>query len=455
MRCSLALVFVAACFYGETTNDLRKSCGNGVCQGSESCSSCPADCGSCSEVPDAGTPTPDASSTGGYGPQPGITCPAGSVTISPGQDIPTIVENHAAGTTFCVLAGVYSPSRPIQPRPNQKLIGQYGAIIDGANVRMTYDIGSTSIIRGWNCSSDCSGVTVQNLVLRNLSAYNCIGVFGNSPTSVYANNWTIDHNEITGCRAGVALGNLNGATVSNNYIHHNLTTGGGGYSSFRTYNVTFHHNEIAYNAHEQKVCLTHNTVFRDNYVHNQDNGIWYDGENVGSLVEGNLVEDHSGEGIFYEVSGQGVIRNNTVRRSGSHGIFISTSHGVETYGNLVEDSFRGIQYFVACDRESGINPPYVEYEPVYLANNSTHDNVVKIPATSGALANLFTTTACTSSQLAPFLNGSRNLTFQNNHYYAPSLTGAYFIWEGLSGLVPFSTWQSLRQDTTGTIEVKP
>ena len=454
----IACLFSIAACYDESKNmdDVRKTCGNGVCQSNESCSSCPSDCGSCTETPDA--QTPDAQAVGGYGPQASITCPSGAVMIFPGQDIPTVVDGSAPGTTFCIAPGTYSPTRPINPKPNQKLIGQYGAIIDGTSVTMSYDIGSTSIIRGWNCGSDCSGVTVQNLVLRNLAAYSCIGVFGSSPTSTYSNNWTIDHDEMYGCHVGVSLGNLDGATVSNNYIHNNVTTSGsylgGGYSAYQTSNVTFDHNEIASNAHEQKVCLTHNTVFRNNYVHSQDNGIWYDGENVGSLIENNVVEDHTGEGIFYEVSGQGVIRNNTIRRSGSHDIYISTSHGVEIYGNQLEDSFRGIQYFVACDRESGINPPYVMYEPVYLADNNSHDNVVKVPATSGALASMFSSSGCTSTQLAPFLDGSRNLVFQHDAYFAPSVTGAYFIWEGRSGLIPFTSWQGLGEDTTGTMTLR-
>src|ERR1041385_8416675 len=55
-----------------------------------------------------------------YGPQPTITCPTGSVTISPGQDIPSIVDANPAGTSFCIQTGTYAPSRPIMPKSNQK-----------------------------------------------------------------------------------------------------------------------------------------------------------------------------------------------------------------------------------------------------------------------------------------------------------------------------------------------
>ena len=75
--------------------------------------------------------------------------------------------------------------------------------------------------------------------------------------------------------------------------------------------------------------LTSGVTFRNNWVHHNGNGIWYDGDNTGSLIEGNVVEDNAEQGIFYEISGQGVIRNNVIRRSGHNGIFISTSRDLE------------------------------------------------------------------------------------------------------------------------------
>ena len=175
----------------------------------------------------------------GVGPQASITCSASAVNISPGQDIPSFVDSYPEGTSFCVAAGVHFPARPINLKANDMLVGQYGAIIDGTNVTMTYDIGSTSIIRGWNCLTDCSGVTVQNLVIRNLAAYYCIGVYSRDPTAP-SNNWTIDHNEIHGCKTGVSVSNQSGASVTNNYIHHNVgdpsnpspSERGGGYGAY-------------------------------------------------------------------------------------------------------------------------------------------------------------------------------------------------------------------------------
>src|SRR4029079_10682031 len=98
----------------------------------------------------------------------GITCPTGAVNLSPGQDIAAAVSSQPPGTTFCILAGTHYPTSPINPRTGDSLIGQYGAVLDGSpRAPMSYDVLSTSIVRGWNCT-DCSNVTVRNLVVRNL-----------------------------------------------------------------------------------------------------------------------------------------------------------------------------------------------------------------------------------------------------------------------------------------------
>ena len=59
-----------------------------------------------------------------------------------------------------------------------------------------------------------------------------------------------------------------------------------------------------------------NVTFRNNFVHhNAGAGIWYDSDNTGALIEGNRVEDNGWIGIFYEISSDGIIRNNTIRRN--------------------------------------------------------------------------------------------------------------------------------------------
>ncbi len=46
-----------------------------------------------------------------------------------------------------------------------------------------------------------------------------------------------------------------------------------------------------------------------------DPGMWFDGENDAATIANNLIEDHPGNGIMYEVSGSGTITDNIIRRS--------------------------------------------------------------------------------------------------------------------------------------------
>ena len=380
------------------------------------------------------------------GPQSSITCPSGAVDISPGQDITGIVAGSPPGTVFCIRAGVHYPASPINPRSNQSLIGEYGAIIDGSKMApMSYDVGSTSIIRGWNCT-DCTNVTIRNLVVRTLPTYMCVS------SNFGASGWTIDHNDVSGCFWGISGGS--NTVVSSNYIHHNIgdtdpATGfsrGGGYGCYHCSNTTFVNNEIAYNSPGQKITGSTNVTFRENFCHHNGEGIWYDGDNVGSLIEGNLVEDNN-IGIFYEVSGQGVIRDNVVRRSGESGIYISTSRDTEIYGNTLEDNWRGINFFVYCPALGAQYEGSIDHD---LTNNVATDNVIKV----GTLAQSFASSvgissSCSSAQAAPYIDGSKGLVFQHNSYFVPNLTERYWAWG--NSLKSWSEWQGLGQDSTGTL----
>jgi hypothetical protein len=50
----------------------------------------------------------------------------GTVNVSPGSDVPLIVQNSPSGTTFNFAAGVYRLSRPIVPKDNDIFIGASG-----------------------------------------------------------------------------------------------------------------------------------------------------------------------------------------------------------------------------------------------------------------------------------------------------------------------------------------
>jgi parallel beta-helix repeat protein len=375
------------------------------------------------------------------GPQTGVWCPVGAISISPGTNIQTVLHAYPGSTTFCLKAGVHPIASAITPKTGNTFVGEYGAILDGTGWTTTDT--TQAAFRAHN--QDIDNVTIRNLVIRNMPQ-TAIHAFRDS-----SDYWTIDHNEIDHNLNGVAVGNH--SVVSYNYIHHNTGNPdasseilrGGGYSAYRATSTTFSHNEIAYNGPEQKITETANVTFQGNFVHHNFNGIWFDGDNTGAVIEGNRVEDNGRVGIFYEISGQGIIRNNTIRRNAEYGIFISTSKNVETYGNTVEDNLVGIEYFLDCELVGGGT---IGFD---LANNYAHDNSVRVGTTSGSYANGFVyLSSCPSTQVAPYLNGSKNLTFENHRYTVPALTTRYWFW-GLGSPKDWSEWQALRQDAAGTV----
>src|SRR4030095_11900796 len=107
------------------------------------------------------------------------------------------------------------------------------------------------------------------------------------------------------------------------------------------------------------------------------------------------VEDNGNAGIWYEISSDAIIRNNTVRRNDT-GVFISTSKNAQIYNNTLEDNFRGITYFVNCPSVGG---GLIGFD---LANNAAYDNTIIVGTQSGALASVFSYASCTTAQVAPY-----------------------------------------------------
>jgi parallel beta-helix repeat protein len=377
-----------------------------------------------------------ALSASAVGPQATITCPAGAVDIFPGIDIQGIVNLYAGNTTFCLRAGTHVRTSAITPKTGNTFVGEYGAILDGTGWTTTDS--SQGAFRAHN--QDIDNVTIRNLVIRKMPWKGIQAFYWMSPE-----NWTIEYNEIAFNHTGILFPNR--SIIRNNYIHHNQGSNpssanaaerGGGYLGYYSNDTIFEANEIAYNGWEQKVMDSVSVTFRNNFVHhNLGDGIWYDGGNPNALAEGNRVEDNGRNGIFYEASNGLVVRNNTLRRNGDTAVFLSTSQNVQIYNNTFENNFRSITYFVNCANLG-------DARNLDLMNNSAHDNTIRVGTQSGVFATGFSYTAgCTSTQLAPYLNGSKNLTFSRNTYYVPSLTGWYWVWNGLRD---WYGWQSVGHD---------
>ena len=375
------------------------------------------------------------------GQQRSITCPVGAVALAPGTDLQGAVDAYPGGTAFCLKAGLYSIINSITPKTGDVFVGEFGAVLDGTRWRTSDP--TQAAFRAHN--QDIDDVTIRNLVIQHMPQR------GIHAFPWMSDRWIVEYTEISGGQLGIQLGN--GSVLRNSWIHDNVgnpfspipAERGGGYSVYQSTNVLFEHNEISYNGPEQKVSLSTSVTFRDNFVHhNRWDGIWYDGDNVGSLIEANRVEDNPGSGIFYEISGRGVISNNVVLRSGEHGVFISTSKDVVIYDNSLEDNVRGIQYFVDC---SVVGGGAIGWD---LTNDIARSNLVSVGGATGSYASgLSLSSDCAPGQAAAYVNGSKLLQFADNRYAVPSTIGSYWLWG--EGLRRFSDWQMLGLDRQGSV----
>jgi parallel beta-helix repeat protein len=375
---------------------------------------------------------PPPPSTSAVGPQSTITCPAGAVDIWPGVSVQTIVDSYGGNTTFCLRAGTHFLRSSITPKTGNTFVGEYGAILDGTGWSTSDD--TQAAFRAHN--QDIDYVTIRNLVIRNMPQRGIHAVW------IWSDHWTVEYNEIASSQnTGIVL--APDSLIRNNYIHHNAVAG---YMGPYAHNTTLDSNEIAYNGDQNRVRESNNVTFRNNFVHhNAGVGIWYDSNNTGALIEGNRVEDNGWIGINYEVSFDAIIRNNTIRRNAEAGVFLSVSKNVQIYNNTLEHNFRGITYYLRCASIGG--PTNFD-----LTNTTAHDNTITVGTQSGAFASVFSYSSdCTSTQVAPYLNGSKNLTFSRNTYHVPSpTTGRYWIW-GFIQLKYWNEWQAIPQDATGTM----
>jgi parallel beta-helix repeat protein len=363
------------------------------------------------------------------GPQSAITCPAGAVDVWPATSIPEVVSAFPGGTTFCVRAGIHYLTEAITPKSGDVFVGSYGAILDGSN--WTTGDATQAAFRAHN--QDIDYVTIRNLVIRNMPQRGIHAYYWMS------DHWTVEYTEIA-ASGNVGLVIPTDSVIRNNYIHHNTFSG---YIGQFVHNSTFDSNEIAYNGFEQKIGESANVTFRNNFVHhNAGAGIWFDSNNTGTLIEGNRVDDNGMTGIFYEISSDGVIRNNIIRRNGEAGVLLSVSKNVQIYNNTLEHNFRAITYFLRCTSVGGPT----DFD---LANDVAYGNTIVVGGQSGAYANVFNYTSCTSDQVAPYLNGSKNLTFSSNIYSVPSPNGWYWFWGDDTQL--WHEWQALGQDADSTL----
>jgi hypothetical protein len=154
-------------------------------------------------------------------------------------------------------------------------------------------------------------------------------------------------------------------------------------------------------------------------------------------------------GIFYEISIDAVIRNNTVLGNGfvspawmyGAGIFISASRNVEVYGNTVTNNARGITG-VMQDRGSGY------YGLRELAGLYVHDNRITMTDPGPYAGGSPNQSGIAQDIGSKAIYTSKNNRFARNTYILGNATAKWFTWNDLD--LPASQWRAYGQDVDGS-----
>lgn len=384
-------------------------------------------------VSSAGTPQPTGAPanvpapTDTYGTSASVVAPAGAITVNPSNFVAT-AQSAGPGAIFLLTPGVYT-NVALWPKDGQQFFGQVGAVIDGQNrVRVAFD-------------GTGKNVRISNLVVQNYTNPAQIGAIHGQNGS----GWEVDHNEIR-YTAGLGLHLGPYMYAHDNWVHHNLQEGVSGAGP----NIVVSHNDISYNNYTHaydpgweaggtKFYQTTNLVVKSNNVHhNSGPGLWTDIGNVGTTYDSNWVHDnnYSGNaaGIFHEISGSAVIKNNLVVNNGNGwnawawngGIQIACSSDVQVYGNQVLDNANGISV-IQQNRYNAWAPG--------SRNISVHDNIVRANGLTGFV----------SDTGEAVWNGSRNVHFSNNTYLGGNNR---FAWA--NQVLNPTQWKNTGNDVTGT-----
>jgi enterochelin esterase-like enzyme len=272
-------------------------------------------------------------------------------------------------------------------------------------------------------------------------------------------NSLVEENEVryvhgTGIRFG------SGARILHNRTHHNGMYGMSGAGE----SPVVEGNEIAFNdtagyytihggcwaAGGAKFVRSNHMVVRGNHVHdNYCTGLWSDIDNIHTTYEDNRIENNHANGLFIEISYEGVIRNNVITGNMAAGLLFNSSSDQDVYGNRLEGNGvsppgnvvggpvdnRGDIVIIQQKRGSG------EYGERLSKNIFVHDNIVAIAAP---------VTGATRKQGSPTVFEQNN-RFQNNHYTVPDLAGKWWVWK--DGPSTWKEWQAAGQDTTADVKL--
>jgi parallel beta-helix repeat protein len=318
-------------------------------------------------------------------------------------------------------------------------------------------------------SRGARGVTVKGLIVEKYATPAQQGaIFGDE--NPRAADWLIEGNEVRfNSGSGIATGDR--SIVRGNKVHHNGQLG----ISPNGADVVIENNEIYENniygfdagweAGGVKAGKVERLTLRGNHVHdNYGSGLWCDVDCRNVLFENNLVERNSDAGIFYEISFDAIIRNNTVRLNGTGrggqqgslwvwgaGIQIAASEGVRVYGNTVTVAGGSTGIVIVDQGRERPDPSGRRAGSAKLlyrtSGNTVHDNEIIYEGDTGLSGGASDVSSSNPNFGIIETAGNR---FDRNTYVLRRPTDApLFIWG--HGPVSYDTFRSLGQEAGGRI----
>jgi hypothetical protein len=300
------------------------------------------------------------------------------VTIGTRDDAQRVVSAHRAGTTYVVKAGTHLRNFSVRPKSGDSFCGEPGAVLDGGRSLQTA------------LSGGATDVTLDSITVRD---YNSAKQGAAIQPESHASGWVVRnvsalHNAWAGLLVADGMRILGGRYNGNDQlgIGGNAATGIllDGLDADPT---TIDGPELARNHTLHGPCYWEaggmkwdvgQVTIRNAYVHDNDcKGLWADINAHDALIEHNLIEHNLAEGILYEISQDGVIRNNRVYRNGfgapgwywGGGITVYASFNVGVYGNRLSGNYNGITG-IQQDRPDSTPPAHL------LAGLHVHDNLI-------------------------------------------------------------------------------
>lgn len=299
--------------------------------------------------------------------------PAGAITVAPTDDLPALVDEKPAGTTFYLAAGTHKLGAgefdQVVPKDGDVFVGAPGAIIDGQK-KNRYAFTQHA----------------KNVVIRYLTVQNFVSPVNEGVVNHDAGEgWTIEYVTVqNNGGAGVFLGS--GSVIRYSCLRDNGQYGFSAYAPDGIHDVTLDHDEISGNNTDDletktpgcgctgagKFWATKNAIVTNNWVHdNKSVGLWADTNNVGFDVEGNWISNNVGPGFFYEISYNARVAHNVFVKNAlvdgpknpgfpTGAIYLSESGGdarvggaystIEITDNVFTDNWSGVVLWENADR---------------------------------------------------------------------------------------------------------